>query len=198
METLMNVYDFDGTIYKGDSSVDFYLFSLRRHPSIAALLPSQAAAFFRYKSGKCDKTAMKQVFFAFVGKIPNIDREVALFWDKKQKKIYRWYIEQKREDDVIISASPEFLLGDICARLGLCAPIASRVNKSNGDFSGRNCHDKEKVVRFRAVHGDAGIENFYSDSRSDAPLAALAEKAFFISHGKPVPWGEVVEKEFYR
>ena len=27
----MNVYDFDKTIYDGDSTADFYLFSLRRH-----------------------------------------------------------------------------------------------------------------------------------------------------------------------
>ena len=84
----MNAYDFDKTIYAGDSSVDFYLFTLRRHPSVALLWPSQAAAFFRYKCGKCDKTAMKQVFFAFVKKIPDIDREISLFWDKKEKKIW--------------------------------------------------------------------------------------------------------------
>ena len=30
----MNVYDFDGTIYDGDSSIDFYLFCIKRKPSI--------------------------------------------------------------------------------------------------------------------------------------------------------------------
>ena len=33
----MNVYDFDKTIYDGDSSVDFYKFSLKRHPKLARL-----------------------------------------------------------------------------------------------------------------------------------------------------------------
>ncbi|MBR2325099.1 MAG: haloacid dehalogenase-like hydrolase [Clostridia bacterium] len=187
----MNAYDFDKTIYAGDSSVDFYLFTLRRHPSVFLLWPSQIAAFFRYKSGRCDKTAMKQVFFTFVKRIPDIESEVALFWDKKEKKIYDWYRAQMREDDVIISASPEFLLGDICKRLGLSAPIASRLDEKSGEFCGKNCHDTEKVLRFRELYGDAEIEKFYSDSRSDTPMAAIAKEAFFIRRGRPEPWGEI-------
>lgn len=193
----MNAYDFDKTIYAGDSSVDFYLFSLLRHPSLISLWPSQVAAFFRYKSGKCDKTAMKQVFFAFVKKIPDIDGEVKRFWDKKENKIYAWYLEQRREDDVIISASPEFLLGGICSRLGLPAPIASRVDKKSGAFEGKNCHDTEKVVRFRELYGDAKVAKFYSDSRSDTPMAQIADEAFFIRGGKVEPWGEMIPQESY-
>ena len=30
----MNVYDFDKTIYYGDSTADFYLFCLKRHKKI--------------------------------------------------------------------------------------------------------------------------------------------------------------------
>lgn len=35
----MRVFDFDGTIYDGESSVDFFLYSLRRHPKNLRLLP---------------------------------------------------------------------------------------------------------------------------------------------------------------
>ena len=194
----MNVYDFDGTMYRGDSSVDFYLFSLRRHPSVIALWPRQVAAFFRYKARKCDKTEMKTVFFSYLQKIPDIDSEVVLFWNSHEKKIYPWYREQKRDDDTVISASPEFLLGEMMKRLELAAPIGSRVDKKSGRFLGANCHDKEKVVRFREAHGEAEIDEFYSDSRSDAPLAALAKRAYFIRKGKPEPWGEVVLLDEYR
>ena len=194
----MNAYDFDGTVYRGDSSVDFYLFTLRRHPSVLALLPRQIAAFFRFKRKKCDKTAMKQVFFGFVKKIPDIDREVSLFWDKKQKKIYGWYLDQKKADDVIISASPEFLLGEICRRLSLLAPIGSPVDKKSGEFRGKNCHDTEKVARFRALHGEAKIEEFYSDSRSDTPMASLADRAYFVRKHRPEPWGDLTPPKEYR
>lgn len=194
----MNAYDFDGTVYRGDSSVDFYLFTLKRHPSVLALLPKQIAAFFRFKRRKCDKTAMKQVFFGFVKKIPHIDREVEIFWNRKQKKIYGWYLDQKKDDDVIISASPEFLLGEICKRLSLPAPIGSPVDKKSGEFYGKNCHDTEKVVRFRAAYGGAKIEEFYSDSRSDTPMAELADRAFFVQKHRPEPWGEITHPKEYR
>ena len=32
----IDVYDFDGTIYDGDSTVDFTRFCLRRHPAVLA------------------------------------------------------------------------------------------------------------------------------------------------------------------
>lgn len=44
----MNVYDFDKTIYDGDSTADFYMFSLKRHKMILTLLPSLAAAFLNF------------------------------------------------------------------------------------------------------------------------------------------------------
>ena len=29
----MNIYDFDGTLYAGDSTMDFLKFSLKKHPA---------------------------------------------------------------------------------------------------------------------------------------------------------------------
>ena len=37
----MNIYDFDGTIYNGDSTIDFWLFTLKRHPSALLMIPYQ-------------------------------------------------------------------------------------------------------------------------------------------------------------
>ena len=62
----MNVYDFDGTIYDGDSSVDFYLFSLRKNIKIIKYLPKQIKALIQYKLKKIDKTMMKEIFFSFL------------------------------------------------------------------------------------------------------------------------------------
>ena len=35
----MRVFDFDNTIYDGESVIDFYLFSLRRNPKVARYVP---------------------------------------------------------------------------------------------------------------------------------------------------------------
>ncbi len=40
----IDVYDFDGTIYDGDSTVDFTRFCLRRHPAV----PGGAAPVHRH------------------------------------------------------------------------------------------------------------------------------------------------------
>ena len=52
---MLNVYDFDKTIYDGDSSIDFYLFCLKRKKSIILLLPKQVFAMILYKLKIKDK-----------------------------------------------------------------------------------------------------------------------------------------------
>lgn len=41
----MNVYDFDKTIYDGDSTADFYIFSLKRHKKFYCLPPHLSVLF---------------------------------------------------------------------------------------------------------------------------------------------------------
>ena len=44
----MNVYDFDGTIYDGDSTVDFLIYMYRKHPGLMIpRLPGQCLAALR-------------------------------------------------------------------------------------------------------------------------------------------------------
>ena len=109
----MNVYDFDKTIYSGDSTADFYIFSLKRHKKIITLAPSLLGSvikFYVFKKGS--KTDFKQVMYRFL-RYCDIDKDVNDFWEINQSKIKKYYLKQKRDDDVIISASPEFLLEPI-------------------------------------------------------------------------------------
>ena len=43
------LYDFDGTIYDGDSSVDFFKFCLKKDKSIYKMLPKMFIKFIAYK-----------------------------------------------------------------------------------------------------------------------------------------------------
>ncbi len=110
------------------------------------------------------------------------------FWDDNQDKIYPWYADLHREDDLVISASPYFHIKEICSRLGIKNVIASEVDPVNGTCLGPNCRDVEKVRRFREEFGDTKVENFYSDEDHDAPMARLAEKAFMVKDGKVFDW----------
>lgn len=176
----MNVYDFDKTIYDGDSTADFYMFSLKRHKKIIILAPSLFGAFVKfYVFKKGTKTDFKQVMYRFL-RYCDTDRDIADFWEKNKHKIKKYYLNQKRDDDVIISASPEFLLEPIMRILSIKTLMASRVDKHTGIYDGINCHGKEKVRRFYEKFPDGKIDEFYSDSYSDTPLAEIAEKAYIV------------------
>lgn len=184
----MNVYDFDNTIYNGDSTADFYLFSLKRHKKIVLLFPSlilSTIKFYIFKIGT--KTDFKEKMYRFL-KYCDIQKDVNDFWNKNQNKIKEFYINQKNDDDVIISASPKFLLEPMCKKLGIKYLIASEVSTENYKYSGINCHGKEKVRRFYEVFPNSQIHNFYSDSYSDTPLANLADKAFMVKKNNVFDW----------
>lgn len=184
----MNAYDFDKTIYKNDSTADFYLFCIKKHPMVFFSLFKTAffaARYYVFKSGS--KTRFKQGMYSF---LKRIDAEALAeeFWDKNAEGIKGFYLKQQRHDDVIISASPEFLLSPICRRLNIKYLIASRVNPKNGLYSGENCHGKEKVRRFYERFPCGKIEKFYSDSHSDDPLAQIADESFLVKGEKLCPW----------
>ena len=59
---------------------------------------------------------------------------------------------------------------------------------ATGECLGPNCRDEEKVRRFREVFSDTQIDDFYSDTEHDAPLARLAKRAFLVKDGEPAEW----------
>ena len=183
----MNVYDFDKTIYAGDSTRDFVSWCVHRKPILGLKLLPGTAAFGGYLLKQCGKTYFKEKFYWFLSDIPNVLEWVEKFWDDHEENIQSWYLEQKQEDDVVISASPEFLLRPICERLGIKHLIASQVDTDTGMYLGKNCHGEEKVRRFRKVF-DTEIDAFYSDSLSDAPMANLAKHAYLVEDDIIIPW----------
>lgn len=184
----MNVYDFDKTIYAGDSSLEFYLYCIKKQPLILKYIPKQIWGIFLYKLHFITKTKMKELFFSYLKDIRKIDKMISEFWIQNQHKINSWYIKQKEEDDIIISASPDFLLLPICRTLNIKLLIASKVDKYSGKFLSENCYGEMKVLFFRQHFPDAVVNAFYSDSLSDQPMARLAEKPYFIKNGRPVKW----------
>ncbi len=177
----MNVYDFDGTLYEGDSSVDFYRYNLKRKPWLCVLWPVQLAAAIGYKLRIIGKTRMKEVFYLYFRMI-DAEAEAGEFWKKNIEKVYPWYYEAHREDDVVISASPEFFLKYPCAHLGISNLLASRVDPETGKTEGLNCHGEEKLARFRAAFPDARVEQAYFDRKSDLPVSLLADRLMLVHH----------------
>ena len=61
----IDVYDFDGTIYDGDSTVDFTLFCLRRHPGVLAGLPKFLGTSLLLAVGRRKRRLICIVFTSF-------------------------------------------------------------------------------------------------------------------------------------
>ena len=118
----------------------------------------------------------------------NIEKDLPEFWASHKNNIKDWYYKTQREDDVIISASPEFLLEPICKELGIKYLMASKVDMKTGKYEGINCHGKEKVRRFYEMFPNGKIEDFYSDSYSDSPLAEISKKAFLVKGNELKDW----------
>ncbi|MBE7048998.1 MAG: hypothetical protein E7393_06540 [Ruminococcaceae bacterium] len=185
----MNCYDFDKTIYKDDSSWDFYKFCLKHYPVVIRRWPMQLAAFVgHYVLHIISKTRMKELFYQYFQDIPDMEKVLEDFWTTHMEKIQPFYKACACSDDIIISASPSFFLRPACEMLGIEILIASQVNAKTGQYEGENCHGEEKVRRFRALYPHDTVEAFYSDSLSDTPMARIAQKAYIIRGGKVLPW----------
>ena len=202
----MNVYDFDDTIYYGDSTLDFYKYCLKKSPKLFLYIPVQIIAFLIYKIGIINKLQFKEKFYGFLKYIKNPNEEVLNFWEVNITKIKPWYFDKQKEDDVIISASPEFLLMPICKQLQIKHLIASKVDISTGECLSENCYGVEKVHRYKEHFGDAFIKEFYSDSITDDPMAKIAQKSYLVKQDTILPWSlpskfsikkNFINKEFF-
>ena len=66
---MINVYDFDKTIYDGDSTIDFYLYCLNRNKTLIFMLPTQLYGMLLYILKVKEKEYFKEKFFSFIKKI---------------------------------------------------------------------------------------------------------------------------------
>lgn len=183
----MNVYDFDKTIYDGDSTRDFVFFCIKKYPLLSFSLTKGGIYYLTYKTSGCSKTYFKEKLYSFLSDIPNLSETVEEFWDEHISKIKDFYLKQKQEKDIIISASPRFLLKPACQRLGIKNLIASDVDSDTGFYNGINCFGEEKVRRFRLEFNE-DIDEFYSDSYVDEPLAKIAKQAFMVQGDTILKW----------
>ena len=185
----MNVYDFDKTIYHNDSTVDFYFWQLKKNPLLIRFMPKQLLGFFLYFIKVINKTEMKNYFYSYLPAVKNIDNEVVLFWDKHLHKVHKWYLEKHKDDDIVISASAYFLVNEACKRLNIHNVICSEVDQYTGEVYGPNCNGEQKVIRFdEEGYKREDIDEFYSDSYGDTPMALLAKKSYLVKGETLLDW----------
>ena len=185
----MNIYDFDDTIFNGDSSVNFIKYSFDHHPFMVMwCFIKGLKECIKYLFKKSDFGYIKSELFSFVKNIDNLDDYMNDYVLKHQKNIKNFYLEQRRDDDVVISASFEFIVKPFCDKLGINYVIATKYDTKKGCIVGKNCKGKEKIVRFNKIFKNAKVCEAYSDSLSDIPMFQIAEKAFLVKKDELIPY----------
>ena len=191
----MNVYDFDGTIFYSDCAIGFALWCIKRHPKLlVTFMPGMIKTLILYQMRKIPNYQLQRKMFSYLTMIDDYDTQIEKYWDKYESRISKWYLEQKRPDDLIISASPDCIIGPIAKRLGV-RYVATEYDREYGVFLNNLMYAREKA-KYIYDHGFPLIENFYSDSLADTPLALCAEKAYLVKdHGTTVvDWPELDEE----
>ena len=199
-EATLSVYDFDGTLFPGDSPFAFWRYLAIRRPWILLLIPYYIVVILLYAIRIVPFTTLKQQLFLFVRGIPieTMIRLVHRFWDKSRKKIFPWVEETMKKQSeaghtlICISASPRYLLEPIAFELGfhclICTEYVEKDGKISNRLSSPNCKGEEKVRRLNQWAQSMGvnyrIENFYSDHLSDTPLFKLAKNRYLVKSGK--------------
>ena len=178
-------YDFDKTIYKGDSSVDFFFYMIFTRIYLLIFTPWFLAVFALYGMRILNKKKFKELMFFFVPWYSNIEKIVNKFWSHNANKIQDWYTLQRKDDDIIISASLSFVIRPALDMLNIKYYINTNYSIKTGEIIGENCYGDVKQVEFARIFPNKRLEAFYSDSMSDMPMFEISEKAFLVKDGKP-------------
>ncbi len=188
----MNVYDFDGTIFPKDCTIDFCFWCMNRHPKLwFTFFPKAIKNVVLNRMGKVPEYQLQRIFFSYLTQVDDFDEQIEKYWDKNKSKISAWYLAQKKPDDLIISASPICIIEPIARRLGVNF-VASDYDREYGVFVDNLMYAKGKA-RYMIDHGFPVIDNSYSDSLADTPIALCAEKAHLVKNkaSTVVDWPEL-------
>jgi phosphatidylglycerophosphatase C len=193
MQQTLALFDFDGTITRKDTFLEFIKYYKGCSSYITGLL-ALSPAIFLYKIGIIKNYQLKELVFTY-------------FFRNEKYEVFRNYCQEfslnripaivkpralslindhiKNGDKIIIiSASFEELLIDWCRKIPL-ELIATKIVINNGLVTGRihgkNCYGDEKLIR---LNNHLDISKFtevyaYGNSKGDLPLMGIANHKFY-------------------
>lgn len=184
-----DLYDFDGTIYDGDSGVDLVKFAIKKNPKFLLKLPKILWASIKFFLKIGTKEQAKNVIFSFLKDVEDVDAFVSEFWEKHEHKMKKFWIDKKdHSKDIIISASGYFWLKPIADKYKVKDLIATNIDPKTGEVIGANCHGKQKVKLFYNNYPKDIVNTMYTDSVNDLPLIEEAKKGYLVKKDKVMPY----------
>ena len=202
----MQVFDFDNTIYRGESTFDFAVYVILRRKKLITKLPGIVKILWKYKKCKLSvqefQRELEKYTEDFLKNSDFIKECVTAFWQKNLKKLDLEMIKKIKKEDAIVTCSPSFLLDEIKDKLvakRLITPsflldeikdklVAKKMITSEFDLETGKIHclnfGKNKVQNFRKKYPKLKIEMVYTDSYNDQALIDIAKHATLVKKGK--------------
>lgn len=189
-EQRIAAFDFDGTLYDGDSFLTFTLHSL---PLWRILLGIAKASYSlaKWKIKLIDDSEAKQrLFFALYKGVEKtyLDEKAKTFADVADRNLNHSIMKEFERcksngfETALISASLGFWLRPWASRHGFSEVIATEAEvdergRLTGSFSTPNCKGEEKVKRLLEIYPNRNeyTLNAWGDSDDDVPLLNFAD-----------------------
>ena len=183
----IDVYDFDKTVVPYDSAMRYWHWCLLHRPYIIIILPFQIILSLLALCKIISVPTYKKGCFRFVSLL-STKNTVRKFWDSHEKDVYPFFRPENRDGSrkcAVVSASPDFLIREICERMKVDYCIATRHDERTGKLLGSVCRREQKVERLREALPDAEVECVYSDSlEHDRYIFDLGKRRYLASKGK--------------
>ena len=186
-------FDFDGTITKNDTFIDFIIFNFGLTKYLFGLV-FLSPVLLLYKIKIISNQYAKQKFSSLYFKNMSIKKYknmVDKYIDERvpsilKKEAIEKLNEHKYKNDyiVIVSASFNLLINRFAQKYNFDKSISTilevKNNKITGQFVGDNCYGMEKVNRIKK---EIALRNFnliyaYGDSKGDIPMLKIANHPF--------------------
>ena len=183
----MKVFDFDNTLYHGESSVDLALYMIRTNKKVIKYLPSIFFNLIKYKLCRVEKKKMIIAINDFLKNAlhdkDEIFNSVDGFWQKNLCKLDKKMLRKINKKDVIITAGPDFLINGIRSYLKTENIICSRIDADKMKVKYLNFGDN-KVKKYNSIYGSKNIDCFYTDSYNDKALMDISDRVYIVKKGK--------------
>jgi HAD superfamily hydrolase (TIGR01490 family) len=186
-------FDFDGTITRKDTMLEFIRFSKGDTAYYAGMLLLSPWLLAMKAALVSNAAAKERMLTYFFGGVPLQDFQFSCtaFIEERLPSLLRPDAmaaisahQDKGDEVVVVSASAENWVAGWCQANDIKC-IATRLqvvnDKITGKLNGPNCNGLEKVNRIKANYDPANYESVYcyGDTSGDKPMLSIATHAFY-------------------
>lgn len=194
----LSLYDFDRTIYNGDSGLDILFYLIKNKAKTRLFIPEILFKTCAFGINLLSAVNYKESLYRMLSVFSHEEWSVLSkkFWDIYSVRFFPEVVEQIIKDKQdgytvgILSATAEVILAPVPEYLSVDFLIGTVFGRSDKNMSsriiGKNCKKEEKVLRLfehmKQFFPDElySIKKMYSDSLHDKALFDLAEKQFTV------------------